>query len=78
MSCSEFSRLCQDLECLSSRVIRLINTYPELQPLKTDLANFHDELVGIIRELPEEVGREERRLLNFNRRHFEREHPCVT
>ena len=63
MSCSEFSRLCEEVECLSSRVTyQLINMYPKLQPLKNDLDTLQDELVGIIRELPSEVSREQRRL----------------
>ena len=40
------------------------------------LYSFQDELVGIIRELPseeeEEVSREQRRLLNFNIKYFEK------
>ena len=73
MSSSEFEQLCQKVECLSSRVTyQLINMYPKLQPLKNDLDTLHDELCGIIRELPSEVGREERRLLNFNKRYFEK------
>ena len=73
MSCSEFSRLCQDLECLSSRVVRLINTYPELHRLRNDIDSFQDELIGIIRELPkEEVSREQRRLFNFNKNYYEK------
>ena len=73
MSCSEFSRLCEEVECLSSRVTyQLLNTKPELHRLKNDLDTLQDELVGIIRELPSEVSREQRRLLNFNRRYFEK------
>ena len=66
MSYSEFVRLCEKVESLSSRVTyQLINMYPELHRLRKDLDSFQDELVGIIRELPsEEVSREQRRLLN--------------
>ena len=75
MSCSEFVRLCEKVECLSSRVThQLINTYPELHRFRKELDSFQDELVGIIRELPseeeEEVSREQRRLLNFNIKYF--------
>ena len=77
MSYSEFVRLCEKVEYLSSRVThQLINTYPELHRLRKDLDSFQDELVGIIRELPseeeEEVSREQRRLLNFNIKYFEK------
>ena len=74
MSYSEFVRLCEKVECLSSRVTyQLINMYPELHRLRKDLDSFQDELVGIIRELPsEEVSREQRRLLNFNIKYFEK------
>ena len=77
MSCSEFVRLCEKVECLSSRVThQLINTYPELHRFRKELDSFQDELVGIIRELPneeeEEVSREQRRLLNFNIKYFEK------
>ena len=54
----------------------MVNTYPELHRLRKDLDSFQDELVGIIRELPseeeEEVSREQRRLLNFNIKYFEK------
>ena len=71
MSYSEFVRLCEKVECLSSRVThQLVNTYPELHKFRRELNSFQDELVGIIRELPseeeEEVSREQRRLLNFD------------
>ena len=77
MSYSEFVRLCEKVEYLSSRVThQLVNTYPELHRLRKDLDSFQDELVGIIRELPseeeEEVSREQRRLLNFNIKYFEK------
>ena len=73
MSYSEFSRLCQKVECLSSRVTyQLLNTHPELHRLKNDLDTLQDELCGIIRELPSEVSREQRRLLSFNIRYFEK------
>ena len=74
MSYSGFVRLCEKVEYLSSRVThQLINTYPELHRLRKDLDSFQDELVGIIRELPsEEVSREQRRLLNFNIKYFEK------
>ena len=77
MSYSEFVRLCEKVECLSSRVThQLINTYPELHRFRKELDSFQDELVGIIRELPseeeEEVSREQRRLLNFNIKYFEK------
>ena len=40
---------------------------------RKELDSFQDELVGIIRELPsEEVSREQRRLLNFNIKYFEK------
>ena len=55
MSYSEFVRLCEKVEYLSSRVThQLVNTYPELHRLRKDLDSFQDELVGIIRELPSE------------------------
>ena len=77
MSCSEFVSLCEKVECLSSRVThQLIRTYPELQKFRKELNSFQDELVGIIRELPseeeEEVSREQRRLLNYNIKYFEK------
>ena len=77
MSYSEFVRLCEKVECLSSRVThQLVRTYPELQKFRRELDSFQDELVGIIRELPseeeEEVSREQRRLLNFNIKYFEK------
>ena len=77
MSYSEFVRLCEKVECLSSRVThQLITMHPELHGLRKDLDSFQDELVGIIRELPseeeEEVSREQRRLLNFNIKYFEK------
>ena len=77
MSYPEFVRLCEKVESLSSRVTyQLINMYPELHRLRKDLDSFQDELVGIIRELPseeeEEVSREQRRLLNFNIKYFEK------
>ena len=74
MSYSEFVRLCDKVECLFSSVTyQLINMYPELHRLRKDLDSFQDELVGIIRELPsEEVSREQRRLLNFNIKYFEK------
>ena len=54
----------------------MVNTYPELHKFRRELNSFQDELVGIIRELPneeeEEVSREQRRLLNFNTRCFEK------
>ena len=77
MSYSEFVKLCEKVECLSSKVThQLVNTYPELHKFRRELNSFQDELVGIIRELPneeeEEVSREQRRLLNFNTRCFEK------
>ena len=77
MSYSGFVSLCKKVECLSSRVTyQLIGTYPELRGLRKELDSFQDELVGIIRELPseeeEEVSREQRRLLNFNIKYFEK------
>ena len=77
MSYSEFVKLCEKVECLSSRVThQLVNTYPELHKFRRELNSFQDELVGIIRELPneeeEEVSREQRRLLNFNTRCYDK------
>ena len=77
MSYSEFVKLCEKVECLSSRVThQLVNTYPELHKFRRELNSFQDELVGIITELldeeEEEVSREQRRLLNFNIRCFEK------
>ena len=74
MSYSEFVRLCEKVEILSSRVTyQLINTYPELHRLRNDINSFQDELLGIIRELPkEEVSREQRRLFNFNKNYYEK------
>ena len=77
MSYSEFVRLCEKVEYLSSRVThQLVDMYPELHRLRKDLDSFQDELVGIIRELPseeeEEVSREQRRLLNSNIKQFEK------
>ena len=77
MSYSEFVKLCEKVECLSSKVTnQLVNTHPELHKFRRELNSFQDELVGIIRELPdeeeEEVSREQRRLLNFNTRCFDK------
>ena len=77
MSYSEFVTLCKKVECLSSRVThQLVNTYPELHKFRRELDSFQDELVGVIRELPdeeeEEVSREQRRLLNFNTRCYDK------
>ena len=77
MSYSEFVALCKKVECLSSKVTyQLVNTYPALHKFRRELNSFQDELVGLIRELPdeeeEEVSREQRRLLNYNVRCFEK------
>ena len=77
MSYSEFVALCKKVECLSSKVTyQLVNTYPALHKFRRELNSFQDELVGLIRELPdeeeEEISREQRRLLEYNVRCFER------
>ena len=77
MSYSEFVALCKKVECLSSKVTyQLVNTYPALHKFRRELNSFQDELVGLIRELPdeeeEEASREQRRLLNYNVRCFEK------
>ena len=46
---------------------------PELRVIRNDLNSFHNELLGIIRQLPpddHEVGRREISLLNMNMREF--------
>ena len=77
MSCSEFDSLCGRVECLSARVThQLIQAYPELDKFRKELNSFQDELVELIRDLPDEreerISREQQRLLAFNVRHFER------
>ena len=77
MSYSEFVALCKKVECLSSKVTyQLVNTYPALHKFSRELNSFQDELVGLIRELPdeeeEEISREQRRLLEYNVRCYEK------
>ena len=62
---------------MSARVThQLVQAYPELDKFRKELNSFQDELVELIRELPDEeeekVSREQRRLLDFNVRHFEK------
>ena len=77
MSFTEFDSLCGRVECLSARVThQLIRVYPELDKFRKELNSFQDELVELIRDLPDEreerISREQQRLLAFNVRHFER------
>ena len=77
MSYSEFVALCKKVECLSSKVTyQLVNTYPALHKFRREVNSFQDELVGLIRELPDEeeegVSRKQRRLLNYNVRCLEK------
>ena len=77
MSYSEFVALCEKVECLSSKVTyQLVSTYPALHKFSRELNSFQDELVGLIRELPdeeeEEISREQRRLLEYNVRCYEK------
>ena len=77
MSYTEFVALCEKVECLSTKVTyQLVRTYPALHKFSRELNSFQDELVGLIRELPdeeeEEISREQRRLLEYNVRCFER------
>ena len=77
MSYSEFVALCEKVECLSTKVTyQLVNTYPALHKFRRELNSFQDELVGLIRELPDEeeegVSRRQRRLLNYNVRCLEK------
>ena len=77
MSCTEFVALCGKVECLSAKVThQLVRTYPALDRFSRELSSFQSELVGLIEELPDEeeegISREQRRLLEYNVRCYER------
>ena len=80
-----YNRLARRVESLTLRVTRLLNqtNNPGLRSIKSDCDTLHDQLCGIIRELPPdgEVSREDRAMLAFNRREFaeiEREFQAFT
>ena len=77
MSYTEFVALCGKVECLSAKVThQLVRTYPALHKFSRDLNSFQSELVGLIEDLPDEeeegISREQRRLLEYNVRCFEK------
>ena len=77
MSHTEFVALCGKVECLSAKVTyQLIRTYPSLHKFSQELNSFQSELVELIRDLPdekeEEISREQRELLEYNVRCFEK------
>ena len=77
MSYTDFVALCGRVECLSAKVThQLIRTYPALHKFSRELSSFQSELVELIEDLPDEkeegISREQRRLLEYNARCYER------
>ena len=77
MSYTEFVALCGKVECLSAKVThQLVRAYPALNKFSRDLNSFQSELVELIENLPDEkeegISREQRRILAYNVRCYER------
>ena len=77
MSYTDFVALCGRVESLSGKVThQLIRTYPALYNFSRELSSFQSELVEVIENLPDEkeegISHEQRRLLEYNKRCYER------